>query len=595
MKSSYPLIPLAILCLLLFQSSVLPVHSRPLSSEAYRVHNPFPQILPHMSAGRNIFISHNDSATGSVLVKDIYSQPPAGSQVYSLPGNEAGIPNQVSNVKVIIDGAGLPFSFVETPDFPGKRIVVVIPANAQELEISYDMVDGALPYQDIWYIFWEGSVPQHPDSVTISLPAGSSQISYNNEDIAQLIDTNTIRFTAPDFRRLHIKYKTGSVPNLYYTVVSEHFSVGLPKVYAGFEPLLVIDLEFMYRRNAHYLGYDLNTYLNHDSFSYSFPPQGYFTVNTAGWCVHGGPCAVAAHNLSLLNLPLKTWRWTPYGLIAHELAHGWQGILVYGSAPWWINTTEGFANLLSIWTVLDLGQEDWAQLLYAAAYRDYEEYLSNPNLEQRDSANIVIASSLTNHFGWIWMQKFVSALISGELALSGTEQQRSDLTIVFLSEKFGQNLVPFFDLSQVNASPWVHTRLQNLPVTQATIIEQLPQPAGEVGFDRDEIIFYLDPDYAKSGVINAAVLNRGRGMLEWEVHISPVAEWLSLEVSSGNAAPTRPYHLPIYFDAANLPEGSYQTTLEFSVLENSMLPPVIVPVTLHIGPFNAIFLPAIIR
>lgn len=570
------------------------------------IHKPFNQLsLPDpntpsppykgiSSNNRTLELTHIVPSS-TVHVLDKYQYPSAGTQRFYLP-------SLTNNLTIEADGTTLSYTVVKGLDTPNIVVDVVVPSGVVDLEIEYDQTDGSIAFEGSWYLAFDWV--WGPVTIIAHLPTDTNIIRYENSGLATLINSYTLRFDIPSSTPVYttIVYETNQVPDLYYTVTTEHFNVHLPLIYSQYATSLTEALDALYLRYTEYMGYDVNQTKSQTHFEFYFPPGGWYWWNTqitlwGGLCIGGGgPCAVSRSVIPKMSLLPSTTFWdNAFGYLGHELGHGWQGVVGQGDMPWWINDGEGYPSYLNLHAWADLGLCPLVENWYSEAYSYYLEYMADPTT-RHDYANLVIATGLREEYGWDWLREIHSAILSGRLNLSGlSEQEKTDRMIVFLSQFLEENLVPYFDQNLIYASQWVRESLAGLPSSEAAVPTQWSCPSGILGAGSTSLSFSVEPGGSISPSQVFQINNDGFGQITWSISENPPVEWFSISTDNGLATPLYTVPITATIDASNLTVGNYTTTLSITAQAGTGNSPLLVPVYLKVAEYQRIYLPVVIN
>ena len=526
-----------------------------------------------------------DATSPTTYIVDVQSQPWTGTRRFYLPP-------LIENLAITADGTPLAYTPVTGLDDPSTVVEVVVPADTASLKIEYDRLDGAIAFEGKWYL--SNDWVWGPATLTAHLPEGVVIERYENADIAVIIDPSTIRFDVPSGRAIFMNgvYTTPSVPEMYYSVATEHFDIWLPEVYAPYENRIAALLDEAYKRYANYMGYDLNLWAKRFRFGFYFPPGGWYWWGTTiklwgGLCVAGGPCAVYREVVPTAFLAPTTSYWNiVHGYLWHELGHGWQYIINRGYLPWWINEVEGYANFLNRNASLDLGYCPYGSSSYDADYASYQDYYLTTGTPDA-AANVVILESLIQRYGWQALRDIHTAIRNGSLDLQGlSDSERDDQMITWLSLWAGDNLVPFCDTNLIYASDAVRNQLGSLPDAQVTVVSEVLCPLGILDTDPPRLAFVHLPSGPSPGPKTLVVRNKGDGLITWTVTISPTVSWLQAQPSVGLASHIVTGPVMVAADSGIVPDGRYTAELVISGQVGTQYSPQMVPVALgvHMSP-----------
>lgn len=392
--------------------------------------------------------------------------PPAGERVFTLPPMTA-------NLTITADGVLVATQIVGDPDVTETQARATIPSGTRTLRLSYDILDGSLPYEGRWYLRHPTSVAG-PRQVCIDLPAGATVDRLDWPDTDPAPDRIVFQLSASDTEPPFVVYTTPEVPDLYDHIETPHFVVNIAQAHRPYQPAILGLLENLYTLYGQYTGQDVNQIQHQFRYPYSYPPTHWKwggVIEIPGGLSVKGLSTVNALFVPQITLPTSNGSNFMVAISAHELGNGWWGTWEdpdpANRPPNWIDS-EGHSGFLRGQGELDLGYCEDARREHASAYQDFLACTS-------ECGGYIVLTSLRERYGWAPFRAYYAAIQSGSFNFRGmTEVERSSVVIQFFSEQVGQNLVPFFDAAHIAMTQAVRDELaRRFPPADVTILSDL--------------------------------------------------------------------------------------------------------------------------
>jgi hypothetical protein len=530
-------------------------------------------------AGRSVNIRHYGQGTG-VQVTDQWCDPGAGAlrlRVWAL------------SEKIVVQADGVAIHHTVTPssDTPEFLVDVVVPPNTHLLTLTYDRLDGTIPFEGLWYLVHE--YVWGPATVTIHLHPESRIVEFGDPAYGTLLNPYTLQYSIPDGKGIgaYIVYTTGTVPDLYDTITTPHIQLKMPSVYEAYQDAVTSMLENVYALFSQYSGQDVNQLAGQEHYQY------FFDGKWGGRTIRGGPSWVASRYIPFAGLSHNLWYIPLVSLGFHEFGNGWWLLLHKDywtiTMPWWLDS-EGHSGFLRSQAELDLGYCVDAQREHEGHYQDYLRCKDAEPPHNRCGTLVeILLVSLQEKYGWSLLQAVYAGIRDGTLDLSGlTERQKDDRLILFMSQQVGENLILFFEDHGIPASASVQDQLRDLPVADVPIISRLrcrPQ------------MLHVTPTTLEFSALTGPVGPKPQTLyvgapVSWTTTISPTVSWLSVTRGTG----TRFDVLTARVSSADLPAGVYSSSVVISSTHPVSNTPGLVPVKLTVRTLSGrLLLPVVTR
>lgn len=421
----------------------------------------------HCGAGPFLAMAHA-GVTSTVRTVEQDVDPPAGERVFTLPPMTA-------HLTITADGSVVSHQIVGDPNVTETQARAIIPPGTRTLRLTYDVLDGSLPYEGRWYLRHPTTVAG-PRQVCIDLPTGAviDRLDWTDADPAP--ERIMFQLAASDSEPPFVVYTTPVAPDLYDHIETPHFLVNIARAHRPYQPAILGLLENLYTLYGQYTGQDVNQIQHQGRYSYSFPPPhwrwgGVYEIS--GGLSIKGLSTVNALLVPMITLPTSNGANSMVAITAHELGNGWWGAWEdpdpENHPPAWIDS-EGHSGFLRAQGELDLGYCEDARREHAGHYQGFLSCTGDCG-ERTE----VVLDSLQDRFGWAPLRAYYAAVQNHSLDFRGmTEVERASAVIRFLSEQVHRNLVPFFDAANVAMTQAVRDELAGrFPLAELAILSDL--------------------------------------------------------------------------------------------------------------------------